>query len=87
MLQNNAEMEFGKMLKRLKLTTVHVNSRFEWSKKMSFVDVRKWKKTLFTDEKRFCLDSLDGNACYWCDERLDSPIFSTRQRGEGGLMT
>lgn len=53
----------------------------EWAKKVSFVDARAWKRTLFTEEKRFCLDGLDSLAYLWSDKRLERGEFSKRQCG------
>lgn len=40
-----------------------------------------WRRTLFMDEKWFCLDGIDGTACFWADERLLRATFSNRKRG------
>ena len=45
-----------------------------------------WKRVIFSDEKRFCLDGSDGQACFWGDKRLPLDIFSKRARGGGGVM-
>ncbi len=51
---------------------------------MSWVDPREWRRTLFMDEKRFCLYGPDGLAHHWHEIRLERSIFSKRQRGVGG---
>lgn len=43
----------------------------------------EWRRTVFTDEKRFCLDDPDETACYWRYYRLPRPFFSKRQNGGG----
>ncbi len=35
-----------------------------------FLPSGRWKRTVFTDETRFCLDGSDGSACFWGDRRL-----------------
>lgn len=41
---------------------------------------------IFSDEKRFCLDDLDGLACYWHNLKTEPIRFSTHQQGGGLLM-
>lgn len=53
---------------------------------MSFVDARRWRRTIFTDGIRFCLERPDGTACYWSYKRILWRKFSKRQRGGGGVM-
>ena len=43
-------------------------------------------RTIFSDEKRFCLDGPDEFSHHWTDKRLDPRYFSTRQNGGGGVM-
>lgn len=46
----------------------------------------KWRRTVFSDEKRFSLDGPDGAAYYWADNRVEKRFFSKRQQGGGGVM-
>ncbi len=45
-----------------------------------------WKRTVFSDEKRFCLDGPDGAAYYWAEKRLKKRYFSRRQQGSKRAM-
>ena len=62
LLQNHEYMEFGKLAVRPKLTPQHIQARLKWAREYCFVSTRLWRKTVFTDEKRFCLDGTDGQA-------------------------
>ncbi len=44
------------------------------------------RRTIFSDENRFCLDVPDGRAKYWMDKRMGTGIFSKRKFGSGGVM-
>ena len=83
-LSNHPDMVFGKMRTLPALSPKHVLARFKWAEEMALRDMREWRRTLFTDKKRFCLDVSDGSACYWRDARLPPAIFSKRARGGGG---
>ena len=85
-LSTHEHLAFGHLKPRPALTPIHVSRRFEWAKKMSFVGPSKWRRTIFTDEKRFCLDGPDGTAHNWRDTRLPRTCFSKRQKGGGGIM-
>lgn len=37
----------------------------KWSHEMSFVNASKWRITVFTNEKWFCLDGRDGLAGFF----------------------
>ena len=45
-----------------------------------------WRRTIFFDEKRFCLDGPDGTAKYWNVKRFPRSMFHKRKNGGGGIM-
>jgi len=45
-----------------------------------------WTNVVFSDEKKFNQDGLDGCAYYWHDLRKEEKIFSKRVQGGGSLM-
>ncbi|VDP48585.1 unnamed protein product, partial [Heligmosomoides polygyrus] len=46
----------------------------------------KWKKVVFSDEKKWNLDGPDGYRHYWRDLRKEERVFSRRNFGGGSLM-
>ena len=85
-LQQAEHLEFGPLKKRPALTKDHRKERFRWAREFHFQPARLWKKTVFTDEKRFCLDGPDGQAYFWADKRLPRDIFAKPARGGGCVM-
>ena len=85
-LSAHEHMVFGHLKARPQLTPRHSALRYKRAKDMSWVGPSKWRRTIFTDEKRFCLDGPDGTACYWRDSRIPRASFSKRQKGGGGVM-
>ena len=79
-------MEFGKLATRPKLTLRHIRVRIKWTRGYCFVSTRLWRKTVFTDENRFCFDGPDGQACFRADNSLSKGNFSKLARVGGGLM-
>lgn len=61
-------------LNRLKFAKDHV----QWKK--------KWRKVIFTDEKKFNLDGPDGFNYYFHDLRKEKCVLSRRQAGGGSVM-
>lgn len=47
---------------------------------------KKWRKVIFSDEKRFNLDGPDGLSYYFHDLRKEELHLSRRQMGGGGIM-
>lgn len=46
----------------------------------------EWNRTIFSDEKKFNLDGLDGWRLYWHNLRKEPLIFYKRQQGGGSVM-
>lgn len=80
------QLDFIRMKTAPKLTSEHKSRRLEWVRAQLAQSSSRWRKTVFSDEKRFCLDGPDGMAYYWADRRLDPRYFSRRQNGGGGVM-
>ena len=68
------------------LTSDHKQRRLEWAKLQLQKSPSKWICTIFSDEKRFCLDVPDGASHHWAFKHLDPRYFSTRQNGGGGVV-
>lgn len=63
------------MDKASRLTDHHKKARLEWAKEMLHQSPSKWMHTIFSYEKRFCLDGPDGRAHYWTDKESNHAIF------------
>ena len=59
-LSENRWLTFGPARAATKLDINHVKNWFKWASDMALMDPRRWRKVLFTDKKRFCLDVPDG---------------------------
>jgi len=46
----------------------------------------KWRKVIFSDEKKFNLDWPNGSQFYWHDLRRTSEIAMSRNFGGGSVM-
>jgi len=78
-------LKFKKRKRTPKLTPAHKRARLEWARKCQTWRA-KWRKIVWSDEKKFSLDGPDGFQYYWHDLRRDEEIYSTRQNGGGSVM-
>ncbi len=83
-LSEHEELEFGLLKPRPKSTRRHVRCRYKWAKKMLWVSPSKWRRTVFTNERRFFLDGPDGTACKRKDFRLPAPHSQSVETAEAG---
>ena len=79
-------LSFGHLQVHPMLSTPQRKKRYVFAHEQRFMDVAELRRTVFTDEKRFCLDGPDGACHFWADTRLPRDIFSKRQRCGGGVM-
>lgn len=86
LLHNAPFLQFKKKKREPCMTQQHKNARYEWARDHVTWDTRKWKRIIFSDEKKFNLDGPDGFAFYWHDLRGEEQSFSTRQQGGESVM-
>lgn len=85
LLSQNPNLKWSKMATSPKLTARHLAARLEYAKNyMAMGD--KWKKVIFSDEKKFNLDGPDGLHYYWRDLRSEPREILSRNFGGGSLM-
>ena len=78
--------ERGYCVQRFRLLQRHKTTRLEFAEDVRHGKMEeKWRKILFSDEKKFNLDGPDGFQRYWHHEEIPPGTFSTR-RGGGGLI-
>lgn len=73
------------MKKKPVLTSEHKKRRLKWAEEKVCYN-EEWKRIIWSDEKRFCLDGPDGFSFYWHDLRKEKCIFSKRHSGGGSVM-
>ena len=73
-----------KLMSKPPLTKRHKEARLQFAEKCIHWR-KKWRRVIFSDEKRFTLDGPDGYRCYFHDLRKETHILSRRHSG-GGVM-
>lgn len=74
-----------KLKKKPPLTAQHKSERLKFAQEHIHWR-KKWRRVIFSDEKRFNLDGPDGFAHYFHDLRKEERILSRRHMGGGGVM-
>ncbi len=59
-LSEHDHLEFGQLKVRPRLTEKQRGDRYKWAKEFAWINPVRWRRTIFSDDKRFCLDGSDG---------------------------
>ena len=86
LLQKSSKVSWQRMKPVPRLTDRRRSDRVAWAEKRLSENPAQWRRTILSNEKRWCLDGPDGNAFYWACKDLDPRYFSKRQRGGRSLM-
>ncbi|CAK9806981.1 Transposable element Tc3 transposase [Anthophora quadrimaculata] len=84
-LQQSAHIKRMKLKRRPALKQIHKEHRLNFAKEHIRWN-KKWRKVIFTDEKRFNLDGPDGLNFYYHDVRKKKLSQIRRQMGGGSIM-
>ena len=85
-LQETSFLQFNKMQREPLLTKEHRAARMDFARQQLIWNATKWRRVVFSDEKKFNLDGPDGLACYWHEIRKETNYFNTRQQGGDQIM-
>jgi transposase len=84
-LHHSDHLVLRKLNSKPRITDEQKAKRLQWAQAhMTWSE--QWKRTIFSDEKKFNLDGPDGWSYYWHDIRKETKYFSKRNFGGGSLM-
>lgn len=78
-----AHLSYTRMLRAPNLTPFRVQRRLSWARSQLHQNPRMWYRTVYREEKRFCLDGTDRVAHYLADYRLPLAFFTAARMAEG----
>lgn len=79
------EMKYKKILSGPSLKPTHIEARLKWARDFGIWCTR-WRRVVFSDEKKFNLDRSDGFKYYGQDLLKEAQYFSKLQQGGAGVM-
>lgn len=80
------DLRWARMERAPALLPRHKLARHNWARKHLSRGASFWKRTIFSDEKRWSLDGPDGLGYYWKDNTRGGRWLPQRQRGGGSIM-
>ncbi|KAK2579788.1 hypothetical protein KPH14_012181 [Odynerus spinipes] len=82
---HSGRFKYHKCLRKPALKKRHIDARLKFAEK--FIKKRNmWKHVIWSDEKKFNLDGLDGFNYYWHDLRKERRVMSRTAQGGGSVM-
>nr|CCA18776.1 Transposable element Tc3 transposase putative [Albugo laibachii Nc14] len=84
-LKNTPWLKFKKLRRGPMLKPRHVRARLDWSYANSDLDDFWWVNVMFSDEKKWNMDGLDGYK-QWIDTRAKQSVQIRRHSGGGSVM-
>ena len=61
----------------------HKEKRLKYARQYQTMSAKEWRKVVFSAEKKFNLEGLDGFQKYWRAKKFPGENYSTRHRGGG----
>ena len=83
---NNEKIKHKKRIHRPRLTMKHKEKRLEYAGQYQTTSAKKWRKVVFSNEKKFYLDCPHSFQKYWHVNDFPAENHSTRPSGGGFLM-